>query len=178
MERELALAEGHMTRRRHVPFSMLRAVPVVLALLSITSCITVRRSGGDASAELLALHQAVIDAHATSDVELLLRDESDEYVVANRGEITTPSKAARRARFSAYLGSTKFAVYRDEVAPVVRVSEDGTLGWVIVQVYARGEQRGESGQATPVEFTSAWIELYERRDGRWLRTGNVSNFKP
>jgi hypothetical protein len=150
----------------------------VLAFLSIASCITVRRSGGDASAELLALHQVVLDAHAASDVELLLRDESDDYVVANRGEITTPDKAARRARLGAYLGSTRFTVYRDEVAPVVRVSEDGRLGWVIVQVHARGEQRGESGQATPVEFTSAWIELYEKRDGRWLRTGNVSNFKP
>jgi len=157
---------------------MLRAAPIVLALLSIASCVTVRRSGGDANARLLALHQAVIDAHATSDVELLLRDESDDYVVANRGEITTPNKAARRARLGAYLGSTRFAVYRDEVAPVARVSEDETLGWVIVQAYARGEQRGDSGQTTPVEFTSAWIELYEKRDGRWLRTGNVSNFKP
>ena len=29
-----------------------------------------------------------------------------------------------------------------------------------------------------VKFVSAWIELYERRDGRWWRTGNVSNFRP
>ena len=167
-----------MIRLPRVPFYVLRAALVLLGLLSIASCVTVRHSAGDARAELLALHQTVIDAHATSDVELLLRDESDDYVVANRGEITTPNKAARRARLGAYLGSTRFTVYRDEVAPVIRVSEDGTLGWVIVQVYASGEQRGESGQTTPVEFTSAWIELYEKRGGRWLRTGNVSNFKP
>jgi hypothetical protein len=24
----------------------------------------------------------------------------------------------------------------------------------------------------------AWIELYEKRHGQWLRTGNVSNHKP
>lgn len=30
----------------------------------------------------------------------------------------------------------------------------------------------------PIQFVSAWIELYKKRDGRWLRTGNVSNFKP
>jgi hypothetical protein len=29
----------------------------------------------------------------------------------------------------------------------------------------------------PLEFISAWIELYEKRDGRWWRIGNVSNFK-
>jgi len=32
-------------------------------------------------------------------------------------------------------------------------------------------------QKTPVGFVSAWIELYEKRKGRWYRVGNVSNFK-
>jgi hypothetical protein len=142
------------------------------------ACVSVRVAERDPAATLLRLHQAVIDAHATSDIELLLRDESDDYVLANRGEITTPDKRVRRARLGAYLGRTTFAEYRDLVPPIVRVSEDGTLGWVIVQVYARGEQTGDSGAAVPVEFTSAWIELYEKRNDRWVRTGNVSNFLP
>jgi hypothetical protein len=148
-----------------------------LALMGV-SCVSVRVAERDPAATLLRLHQAVIDAHATSDIELLLRDESDDYVLANRGEITTPDKRVRRARLGAYLGRTTFAEYRDLVPPIVRVSEDGTLGWVIVQVYARGEQTGDSGAAVPVEFTSAWIELYEKRNDRWVRTGNVSNFLP
>ena len=28
-----------------------------------------------------------------------------------------------------------------------------------------------------IEFDSAWIELYEKRNGRWVRIGNVSNIR-
>ena len=50
--------------------------------------------------------------------------------------------------------------------------------WVIVQVQARGLQVTEQGGKKPLEFVSAWIELYEKRNGRWYRVGNVSNFRP
>jgi hypothetical protein len=58
------------------------------------------------------------------------------------------------------------------------VSADGSLGWVIAQVEAQGEQTTPKGVVEPIEFVSAWIELYEKRDGRWFQVGNVSNFKP
>lgn len=127
--------------------------------------------------KLEALHQKVLQAHHKNDVDLLLADESDDYVVASHGEITSPTIAERRARFTSYLESTKFEEYRDLVKPLVSVSSDGTLAWVIVQVYARGEQTYSEGTGKPIEFTSAWIELYQKRSGRWFRIGNVSNFK-
>ncbi|MGH9868740.1 MAG: hypothetical protein ACREAA_11330 [Candidatus Polarisedimenticolia bacterium] len=127
---------------------------------------------------LRELHEKVMRAHRLSDVELLLKDESADYVVANRGEISRPTLQERRERLGPYLRSTVFEEYRDLTDPVVKVSGDGTLGWVIVQVEARGSQTNAEGGKTPLEFVSAWIELYEKRDGRWLRVGNVSNFKP
>jgi hypothetical protein len=127
---------------------------------------------------LRALHEKVIRAHRQSDVELLLEDEAADYVVANRGEVTRPTLDERRERLGSYFRSTTFQEYRDVVDPVVRVSSDGTLGWVIVQVQASGLQTTPGGQKEPLEFVSAWIELYEKRDGRWCRVGNVSNFKP
>jgi hypothetical protein len=59
----------------------------------------------------------------------------------------------------------------------VKVSNDGTLGWVISQVYVRGEQDTGGGEMARIEFESSWIELYEKRNGRWLRVGNVSNIR-
>jgi hypothetical protein len=64
------------------------------------------------------------------------------------------------------------------IPPVVRVSNDNSLGWVIAQVRAAGVQTTKDGASRPLSFESAWIELYERRDGKWLRVGNVSNFTP
>lgn len=134
-------------------------------------------AAGDAGA-LRALHEKVMRAHREGNVELLLADEAEDYVVAGRGEIKRPTIAERRARLGPYLAGTRFEYYRDAVEPIVHVSEDGTSGWVLVQVEARGRQTPKEGAALDLEFVSAWIELYQKRGGRWYRVGNVSNFKP
>jgi hypothetical protein len=130
-----------------------------------------------AEQELLDLHRGVLEAHLKSDVDALLAPESDDYLSVNRGEISRPTKRERADRLGPYLRSTRFEVYEDMVPPVVTVSPDQKLGWVAVQVRARGVQAKPDGTQAPVEFQSAWIELYEKRSGRWVRTGNVSNFK-
>lgn len=148
---------------------------VVAAFLLLLAASAVVAAPAD---ELRALHEKVMRAHRTSDIELLLEDEAADYVVANRGEISRPTIQQRRERLGGYLKSSSFLEYKDLVEPVVSVSADSTLGWVVVQVGAKGTQLDGKGKRVPVEFVSAWIELYERRDGRWWRTGNVSNFKP
>jgi hypothetical protein len=151
---------------------------LTLLLVSL-SCTTAGPAGREGDArELLKLHENALRAHLESDVELLFEDEADDYVVAGRGEISTPATAERREFLGPYLKRTRFSIYRDQVPPIVKVSADGSLGWVIAQVEARGDQTAEDGTVQPLEFVSAWIELYEKRDGRWLRVGNVSNFKP
>lgn len=126
---------------------------------------------------LLALHEKVMAAHRASDVEMLLVDETADYVVASRGEVIRPSVQERRDRLGPYLGRTRFSEYRDLVPPIVEVSADGTLGWVVVQVTGKGVQTASDGTSESLEFTSAWIELYRKVGGVWKRTGNVSNFK-
>ena len=128
--------------------------------------------------KLLQLHEQVMQAHRESDVALLFRAEGDTYTVANRGQVSMPESEARRARFELYFQATRFEEYTDMIPPIVQVSADGTLGWVIAQIYARGVQTVSGGTNETLEFESAWIELYEKRDGDWLRVGNVSNFKP
>lgn len=128
--------------------------------------------------QLLALHEAAIEAHLQNDIEIMLQDEEEDYVIGSRGEVFRPSLEERRQMLGPYLAATTFELYRDEIRPIVKVSKDGTLGWVIVQVYARGEQDIGGGELASVEFASAWIELYEKRNGRWVRVGNVSNIRP
>ena len=132
----------------------------------------------EAELELLALHEEAMRAHRQSDVDLLLQSDAPDFVSASRGEITRPTLDDRRERFQRYLASTRFSEYVDLVPPVVRVSRDGSLGWVIAQVRGTGVQTTQDGGSKPLTFESAWIELYERRGDTWLRAGNVSNFKP
>jgi hypothetical protein len=62
--------------------------------------------------------------------------------------------------------------------PIVRVSQDGTLGWVITRTRVRRTQKDAAGAETETRFVYAGITTYEKRDGRWRRVANVSTFEP
>jgi len=151
--------------------------PLLTISLLLASCSSVSIAS-KAEEELLALHEDAMRAHRESNAELLLRSESPDSVSANRGQVTQPTLVERQTRFQQYLSSTRFTEYLDVVPPLVRVSNDGSLGWVIAQVRAAGVQTTQDGASKSLSFESSWIELYERRGGRWYRVGNVSNFKP
>jgi hypothetical protein len=153
-----------------------RLFAVALAMASAGCATTSPDSRASDVQELLRLHEQAMQAHRESSIDLLLAAEGDEYVIASRGEVSKPGLAARKAFLGPYLAATRFSVYRDQVTPIAKVSGDGTLGWVIAQVEAKGEQKGAT-RTHNLEFVSAWIELYEKKDGRWTRVGNVSNFK-
>lgn len=147
------------------------------ALLVLSICLSYTTANANDEDALRQLHAKVMRAHLESNVDLLLEDEAADYVVASQGEVTRPSLAERRARLGPYLGSTTFTKYADLIPPVITVSKDGSLGWVTVQVEASGVQKNDKGEKEPLQFVCAWIELYEKRDGKWYRVGNVSNFK-
>jgi Domain of unknown function (DUF4440) len=125
---------------------------------------------------ILALHEAGLKAHMDGDIDALLAIQADDFLLVNRGEVSTPSKQDRRDFLGPYLASTKFEYYRNKVPPLVKVSQDRTLGWVAAQIEARGESMGSNGQARTIEAVFAWIELYERRGDEWVSIGNATSF--
>ena len=125
---------------------------------------------------ILAEHKRIIDAHMMRDVEGMLEGAVDDYVLVNRGEVNYPTVDERRQRFARYFKITVFSEYQDLIPPVIHISDDGTAAWLIAQVEVSGQQESPGGDQ-PLHFVSAWIELYEKRDGEWVQTGNVSNFR-
>jgi len=149
-----------------------------LSHVVVLFCLALPPSGAPTDAVQLRLfHEQAMRAHRESNIDLLLEHDAADFVLASRGEISHPSLEERRARLGSYLQRTKFTEYRDVVEPVVTVSKDGTLGWVVAQIHAQGVQSSLADKKEPVEFDSAWIELYQKREGKWCSIGNVSNFK-
>ena len=155
----------------------IRQAVIGIALLGLASgCAPA--SDLDAEAEqLLGLHLRVLEAHRTGNVDSWMAVEASEYVSANGGTISFPTASDRRASREPYLSSTTFTTYRDLRPPIVRVSADATLGWLIAEVEVRGT-RVVDGVETPVDAIWAWIELYEKQSGAWKLIGNVSNRRP
>lgn len=149
----------------------------LIALLSTTTPLAAW--GGETNedvVQILSIHDRVLQAHLDRDVGALLATSSDDYVLVNRGEVSNPTKQERRERFGPYFEKTVFYEYKDLVPPIVQVSDGKDMAWLIAQVEVSGSQM-VSGQEQPLQFVSAWIELYEKRDGTWVQTGNVSNFR-
>lgn len=156
----------------------MRKAPFLLSLLFVACTTEAPSSLPSDEQQLLELHQAGLTAHLKRDVDLLLGGQADDFILVNRGEISSPTKEQRREVFGPYLASTNFEFYRDTVAPIVKVSRDGSLGWVIARVAARGASSAPDGTDVGIEFEAAWIELYERRGQEWFAIGNVSSFVP
>ena len=126
--------------------------------------------------QILSIHESVLRAHLERDVDALLSSAATDFVLVNRGDVSHPTMEERRERFGGYFGRTVFYEYKDIIPPIVQVSENGDLAWLIAQVKVSGSQTAaDKDQA--FEFVSAWVELYEKRDGTWVATGNVSNFR-
>lgn len=146
-------------------------LPLGLCLL-FTSC-SVDTSTDEQ--ELLRLHEVVLQAHRDGDLESWMADEAELTLSANGGKVDTLERDQRISARQPYLENTTFSSYRDLIDPIAKVSDDGTLGWVIVEVEIIGESIQDDGSSREIASVWAWIELYEKFPDGWKRIGNVSN---
>jgi hypothetical protein len=131
-----------------------------------------------AEAELLRLHRADREAHLKTDVDLLQAHSPDEFITVSRGRIHRPKKADERKMFTEYFKGAKYYEWDDAEEPIIRVSRDGSMGWVITRVRVRRTQTDAAGREVEEKFVYAGIMTYEKRDGKWFRVANVSTFEP
>jgi len=130
-----------------------------------------------ARAELVAAHRAERWAHFQRDVDLLLEGQALEFLAASRGQLERASLAATRARFERVFAGARYLEWDDLEAPVVRVSEDGTLGVTLVRLRVRRVEQAGTPAAQESSFEYAGAMAYERRDGSLVRALNASSFR-
>lgn len=127
--------------------------------------------------ELRALHEASVQAHLDGDADFFARDLADDYLVVSGAEISRPSAEEVRAMFGGYLSSIDFDRYETTDGPIVGVSDDGSVGWIITQVEVDGRSV-TGGDTLSLMYASAWLTLYRRVEGRWIMQANVSGVEP
>ena len=128
-------------------------------------------------AEILQLHQDMLEAHQDKDVAWFTRDISDDYFSVGRGEVRLPQRDEIAAQFDHYLNNTQFTEYKDLQEPIIGISRDGSLGWSIVNVRVAGSRKMVDGVVRNFDNVWAWITLYERQGDKWIRLGEVSSVK-
>jgi hypothetical protein len=128
--------------------------------------------------ELLRLHKADREAHLRTDVELLQRSSPEEFISVSRGKIHRATKSDERRLFTEYFRGAKYYEWDDLEEPIVRVSKDGSMAWMITRVRVRRTQRDATGAEKEEKFVYVGIMTYEKQAGKWVRVANVSTFEP
>jgi hypothetical protein len=121
--------------------------------------------------ELLELQDVQRRAHLEKNAELLVALFADDFMNIQNGEITRPGRDESRARFQAYFDASSFLAWEDLTPPIIRVSADRSMAYVVVQKRVR-LQAGASSEVQEAEF--AWLETYEKRGGEWALTALAS----
>jgi hypothetical protein len=129
-------------------------------------------------AELLRLHQSDREAHFKTDVEALLENSPEEFITVGRGKINRSSKADTRKMFTGYFRDAKYFEWDDVEEPIIRVSNDASMAWMITRTRVRRVQKNADGTEKEEKFVYAGIMTYEKREGRWVRVANVSTMEP
>jgi hypothetical protein len=129
------------------------------------------------AAELLYRHALSREAHFRTDARLLLADGAGEFLSVNGGRVSRLTPDEQLTFFNGYFEGAVYHEWDDVEPPIVRVSADGSMGWVITRTRVRRTQKDTSGSDKETRFVYAGIMTYEKREGRWVRVANVSTFE-
>lgn len=126
-------------------------------------------------AALLRLHEEQRVAHVAKDAELLVSSFSDSFLSIEDGDVGRPARAEAERRFASYLESVELLEWEDIEPPVIRISADGTMAYVVVRKRVRLVPIGGGEEEHTVY---AWLETWEKGDGEWKLTAVASTDRP
>jgi hypothetical protein len=156
----------------------MRYLRLLLPMLLLVPC--PERSFGQSAAqkngerELLALHQADRRAHFEHDIQELLAGVGGELLDVRDGRINHLSRDAVRKQFAEYFQTAQFIAWDDLEPPIVRVSGDGNMGWMIITY----TEKDKSGKSVVQDAVMAWMSAYEKHNGKWTMTAVTSTTAP
>ncbi len=123
---------------------------------------------------ILAIHATDREAHFKTDPDLLFSNTGTGFLSVSRGHVGRPRIEDLKATFRDVFKGAIYQEWDDVEPPVVRISNDGTMAWMIARVRVRRLKADASGREQTEQFTYAGIITYEKRAGRWVKTANVS----
>ncbi len=123
-------------------------------------------------ADLLAIHANVRSAHFETDPVGVLAYDADEWINVRDGKVTVRHRAEDLKMFADYLAGAIYHEWDDIEPPIIRVSDDATVAWMITHVRVSFTQTDEN-----VRFDYAGMETYGKRGGRWIKVAEAGTFE-
>src|SRR5204863_8821909 len=132
---------------------------VILLLVACAACAIAQPSADleKEKAELLRMHRSDREAHFKTDVDRLLENSPEEFISVGRGKINRSSKEDTRKMFTGYFRDAKYYEWDDAEEPIIRISNDASMAWMITRTRVRLCQEKTYGAEKAVKFVYAVI---------------------
>lgn len=127
---------------------------------------------------LLEILRSDRQAHLTTDASMISSHVADSLVEVYAGELRSLSRAEVESSFRAQFEGATYELWEDLEPPIIRISADATMAWVVRKVGVRRRAPDATGTAVSQEFTSAYTATYEKQAGGWRMTSVTSTFLP
>jgi hypothetical protein len=152
---------------------------LILPVLVVTGCAS-RNADVDLRKEkemLLAMHKKGRAAHFNLDAVAMASVAADSVITVYGGKIGRVTKEQTVARFTRSFEGAEYSKWDDLEEPIIRISDDGTLAWMITRLEVKRTKRDSTGKAVPEAFIYAGITTYKKTERGWVREANVSTFE-
>lgn len=130
------------------------------------------------STELLRIHAAEMQAHVDLDLDALMQHVGEWTVEVVDGAINALHRSNMRNRLERQLEGVRYVQYSDVEPPIIRVSRDGTMGWVITRVAVTRVEPNPAGGQQERGFVYAGLATYEKQEGTWVKVATIGTFEP
>lgn len=125
--------------------------------------------------ELLSIHTRDREAHFDTDVDAAVSFFDDSYTYVRDGNVFHLSPTELAVMFKDYFKGVTFHEWDDLEEPIIKISDDGGMAWVIEHFRIR-LTRLEEDQSEEQISEYAGITIYEQKQGKWVRIANSSTF--
>ena len=129
-------------------------------------------------AALLEIHYLDRVGHFQTSSEILNEHQGDDFIYVGSGEISHIPRSDFLATFEQSFKNATYYEWDDLESPIIQISEDATMAWMIVRNRVHKRQVQDDGTAIERKFVYAGIMTYTKQDGKWIRVANVSTFAP
>lgn len=134
----------------------------------------VSRSKATAIKELLELHNLQRTAHFNRDAKLLVSMFDQNFVEVRNGKVSFLKKEDALKRFQAYFDASTFIEWDDINPPIVKVSDDAMMAYLIVNKRVRLKTKDDK----EVTDVFAWTSTFQKIKGKWMMTSIASTNQP
>ncbi len=120
-----------------------------------------------ATQQILRILQDERNAHFQKDIDYFTTNLESHLVSVNKGIVSKPTPSENAIRWKAYFNSVKFIKWDDAAEPIIRIADDGSLAYAIVQkiVIVKTVDSLNYERMDTTHF--AWTSIYRRKHQRW-----------